>query len=182
MLLPVHAMHLRLTIDALNSMVEEDNPFTFAQANFYLGLLYSYSVGAFREAKYHCQKAIEAVRRNRIRFVSISTGSHVGIKRENAEELHEKAVFLGQMLYMETHVYLIGQPSFSTKFDLGEEFKAELPVSLVLIFGRGIDFLTDHLQSLYSDTYLHGDQPAEISLELETQFRYELPVRVSALS
>jgi hypothetical protein len=139
-LLSIQAVHLRLTLDVLEKMVEEEDPFIFAQANFYVGIAHAYGINAYREAKRYCQTAVQVFRRNNIRFVSVSTGHDVESKREDLEELHERTVFLGHMLYLETHVYLIGQPSATMEFEIGEDFKVELPVhSIFLIHLRPSD-------------------------------------------
>lgn len=162
-------------------MKEEDDTLQYVQANFYMGLAYAYTQ-TMHIAKRYIRKAVDCVKRKDIRFVPMSTGDAsnsesriVTPPQESFEITREKAALLAQIVYVENMFYLIGQPASLVGFYLEDHFKSELPVGYpVFIFHSR---RSSHFQRLYHDVYMQADQPAEISLDLESQFRYELPVR-----
>lgn len=92
-------------------------------------LCYRYT-HAFREAKRYYKTSMNIVKRNHIRFVTASTGGSVYHSPEILEKVHEKAALLAQMVHLEVHVYTTGQATFSSAFELPDEFKSELTVCL----------------------------------------------------
>lgn len=181
-LLQIQASHLRLTLEALGSMREEDDPFSFARAHFFLGMAHAYTQG-FRQARHYYRIAMDIIRRHGIRFVTMSTGGAVKNLMEPLEEVHERAGILAHMVYLANHIYLLGKPDFNMAFHMDEDFnKSELPVRISCFIMLLADILC---QRLYSDIFCNDDgDPTrrEISWDLENQFRDELPVRIPLCS
>lgn len=111
-MLPAQAMHLQCSLDALHSMREEDDPLSLAQAYFYMGMAHAY-MQAIKVGKRYFKKCVDVVQRNKIRFVPISNGDGdslniISTPPESQECVHERVVFLAQMVYLEDVVYIIG--------------------------------------------------------------------------
>jgi hypothetical protein len=123
----VEATHQKLTLTSLTSMNEEDL-LSLAQANIWMGLGCIYR-RLFRQAKPYMKTSLQIIRKN-IRFFGGDTTTRQEksmISPVPPEEVHERVVFLSQVLYIEAAVYLIGQPG-ATGFVLPE---AMLPDFLV---------------------------------------------------
>lgn len=131
--LRVQAVHLRLAVDALATMKEEDDPFAFAQAYFYMGLANGYVQNVNTSIRL-LRKSVETVRRNNIRYVPFSIGDAtqqepniLASLPEFSEEVHERAVLLSQMLHSETFMYIVGQPG-EGGYHCEDDLKGVLPV------------------------------------------------------
>lgn len=101
-------MHLHLTLDALASMKERDDPYSYAQAHLFLALTYGYA-HSMSLGKRYLKKAVEIIRRNRLRFVPISDGDVAQSQEEDTESLYERVTVLAQMVYVGIITYLVGQ-------------------------------------------------------------------------
>jgi hypothetical protein len=133
--LPAQAFHLRRTLKSFASMREEDDPFNFALANFYMGLSNGYIQNVKTSIRL-LRRSVEVVRRNGIRFVPISSGDacqqhHDSLSSipEFSEDVHERAAFLSQMLYTESFLFLAGQPGEDVCF-FDDKLKPVLHVRL----------------------------------------------------
>jgi hypothetical protein len=132
-LLYIQAVHLRLSLEALATMVEEDDPVSLARANHFMAMAHAYTRNV-RSSKYYLRKTVDIIQRRQIRCVPISRtdSAHHESKVLTkvppfSEEVHERVVFLAQMLYAGTFVYLAGQPEgFGSAFD--DSFDFGLPV------------------------------------------------------
>jgi hypothetical protein len=142
-LLYIQAIHLRLALEALATMVEEDDPFSLARAYHYMAMAYAYTRNV-RYSKHCLRKSVDIIQRRKIRCVAITVGDST--QREPdvlppvppfTEEVHERVAFLAQMLYAGTFVYLVGQPEvFESGFDDGFDFGLPVCVSLLFFFGE----------------------------------------------
>jgi hypothetical protein len=129
-LLPIQVEHLDLALRALGNMKEEDDPMSFAQANFFIGKAYTYtqSVGI---GKRYLRKAMQTVRRYGIRFVQDSGSADPNGGSpfpEPAEIICERFMLLGELLYTEVVFYMFGQPTVQLDFHQEEYFRSEIPV------------------------------------------------------
>lgn len=122
-------------------MNEETDPFCFARANFFLGMAHGYIQG-LRQAKSYHRIAMDVVRRNGIRFVTMSDGGAVTNVVEPLEEVHERSAILAHMVYLANHIYLLGKPDFKMPFYNDEDFNnSELSVSARCYFLKISDVL-----------------------------------------
>lgn len=101
----------------MKTIDEQEDPFSFALAYFYMGLAHGYAQNSTMAIR-TLRKSVESIRRNGIRYMPISHGnaSQQGPNvltslPEFSEEVHERAVFLSQMLHSETFMYMAGQPN-----------------------------------------------------------------------
>lgn len=132
-LLHVQAGHLLLSREALKTIQEKDDPFTYAQAHFYLGFAYTYA-RSILPGKRHLKRAVEALRRNNIRFVPMSTGdmeeyNPISTVVEPLDLVRERITLLSGVVFVEIMFYLVGQPSLVLGFKVGDDYKSEMPVS-----------------------------------------------------
>lgn len=121
-----------LARNALGSMRSEDDPFTFAQAHHFMAVacLYNHGLGSGRM---HHKKAVAAIKRHDIRFVPRMPPLGVACVRSVfGEEVHERAVFLAQVIYSEINNRFIGGEAEDSGLDLEKQFRYELPVSFRL--------------------------------------------------
>lgn len=170
-------------------MKEEDDPLALAQANLFMGSAYGYAQ-ALGTGKKYLKRSVEIIRRHKLRFVTISTGDRATQRvdilssQEVMDEVHERAAFLAQTLFIETLAYIMGQTSSNrTGIIFDHTDKSEPLVSFSTLFRRNLVFFyTYREQKLYQNVYFHEEKIAETSLDLESQFRYELPVRSSFIS
>lgn len=99
---------------------------------------------------------------------------------ESLEEVHERAGTLAHMVHLAVYLYLLGKPDFRIPFHSNEDFGSfELPVC-TFSSSMGLHRIDLLGQQLYS--YIFHDEDCdqsrrEMSWDLETQFRDELPVR-----
>lgn len=132
-------------------MSEEEDPFLFAQANFYMGCAYSYA-RSLKLGKRHFKRAGEIIRRNHIRFVPISQGgtelNTAVCSTEPLDVVQERVTLLAQMVFSEVAFYLIGQPSLVIGFVVGDEERSDLPVGFHILFPLRI-LLKNHLDILF---------------------------------
>lgn len=126
----------------LKGMNEKEDPFTVAQANFYLGTaaIYCRSVGV---GKRYLKRSVDIIRRNNIRFVPIprdeaytGQGANTVLSSvEPMELIEERVTLLAQVVSMELLIYLVGQPSLVlTGIEVLKDEEPELPVCLCNIF------------------------------------------------
>lgn len=74
---------------------------------------------------------MDIIRRNGIRFVTMSKGSDIANTIEPLEEVHERAGILAHVVYLANHIYLLGKPDFNMPFHHDDLFnKTELPASI----------------------------------------------------
>lgn len=79
-------------------------------------------------AKYYLKRCLDIVKRNDIRFVPHSEDAISSSTLELTEESHERVVFLGQLLYWFTYLYLLDGHSEEKYPNLERQFRFELPV------------------------------------------------------
>lgn len=133
-LLPIQAVHLVSTLEALESMDELGDPLAIAQANSLIGSAFGYA-NALRKAKGFLRKSVEIVRRNNVRFVEIQSGEaaqqrlDIRSSPELLEQVHERAVVLAQMVHVEILSYLIGQQPSTMGLNYDAENTSEMNVS-----------------------------------------------------
>lgn len=176
-LLPTQAGHLMSTLEAFASMREENDPFSLAQASWTMCIVYTHPQN-LAMARRHLKMSMDIVQRNNIRFVPNSKGrtsSHAEISNfvpVFTEAVHERTAFLANLVHAETFIYLAAQPGGGYYPD-NSSYEAELGVSITSP-SRAV-FL---MQAVYSDVYSEPSltQNGITYPELETQFRYDLPV------
>lgn len=132
----IQARHLQATLDALHCMKEEDDPLALSQAFWCMCMIHA-CAQSHKLAKIYLRKSLEIIRRHDIQFVPTSRGDAASQERNVcsplppfSETLHERAAFLGQMLYGEVFVYISSQPGPRTHIGpFDEDFNNnELPV------------------------------------------------------
>lgn len=158
-------------------MNEEDDPLALAQANLFMGSAYGYAQ-SLKTGKKYLKRSAEIIRRHKLRFVKTSIGknaeqrSNILSSQEVLDEVQERAAFLAQTVYVEILAYLMGQTPSTFGFNPGHPNDSETTVS-------GCSFRLDVASSLgqafYLEVYLDEENPTEVPLDLESQFRYELP-------
>lgn len=133
--LAIQARHLRLSRAAFKNMEESDDPFAFAQANYYMGCAYlnaqSTNIGIL-----YVRRALHVIRRNDIRFVPSHTiatagqGSRAAQTQGNSFELaRERIALLSSVILLGVILYLVGQPSvILVGLQFSEDFSSKLPV------------------------------------------------------
>jgi hypothetical protein len=152
-LLPIRSKHLHLALQALRTMKEEDDPFSFAQANFFIGTAYLY-VRAVHVGNRYLKRAIQTIKRNNIRFVSSSRRDYISSEpnpnidpplpeTESLEIVYERCLLLGELVYIGVVFYMIGQPTVKFDIVLEDYFLSQLPVgSLDSAKGSSVVFFT----------------------------------------
>lgn len=122
---------MQLTWESLSDMREEVDPFQLARAYHFLSMacLYTHNLAV---GKRYQSISFDILKRNNIRFVPSSSGHNVlPTVREFSEEAHERASFLGQLIYSELDLQLVvGEPA-ELSAELEHQFRYELPVSFV---------------------------------------------------
>lgn len=129
----IQSAHLQLALDALGTMREEDDPFSLAQANFFMGMAYGHTQ-VIASAKQYLMRAVQITRRHNIRFVPMSEEGSPHSPPEFTEEVHERVAFLAHMLHLETAMYLVDKPpSAPPGVNFEEHIEYQLPVSASLL-------------------------------------------------
>lgn len=125
---------MQLTWEWLAEMRENDDPLQLAKAYHFLSMacLYTHNLAI---GKRYQSMAFEIIKRNDIRFVPHSSGTNLlPSTREFSEEVHERATFLGQLVYSELDLQLVvGEPA-ELSADLEQQFRYELPVNFSSTF------------------------------------------------
>lgn len=126
-LIHLQEINRSLACECLENMREENDPFTFAQAHHFMAIACLYNHGLIRAGTFHHKRAVEAIKRNNIRFVPSQQGLPC-TRAAFSEEVHERAVFLAQVVYSEINKrFLAGDPE-DPELDLEKQFRYELPV------------------------------------------------------
>lgn len=131
--LAIQARHLFLARQAIKRMTEKEDPLAFAQANFYMGSACCYA-RSMPSGKRYLKVTVEILRRNNIRFVPVSEGDSAQHELntvpslEPLELVRERVTLLTQVVFVEVMFYLLGQPSLVVGFNVGQDYKSELPV------------------------------------------------------
>lgn len=184
-LLSILAGHFQLTLAALATMKEEDDPLALARAYWAMTIAHVFpsSVSA---AQRYLFKSMEVIRRNNLRFIrcAADNGSQLDsivspVVEEFSEEVHERVAYLADMLHVETYVYIAGQPGGPYYYHSEDFYKNALPVRTACIPRK---FLLISVQKVYSELYQYSYDSStneKLLSDLEVQFRYELPVRLS---
>lgn len=109
-------------------MKEENDPLAKAQGWIFMASASVFTHNITR-AKHYLKRCLEIVKRNDIRFVPRSTDGISSFTLELTEENHERVVFLGQLLYWLSYLYLLDGHSEEEFTNLERQFRFELPVS-----------------------------------------------------
>ena len=112
-------------------MADHVDPFTLAQAWGFMGSATIFTHNITR-GKHYLRRCIELVKMNDIRFVPHLTGDEEDVtsapRLDFTEEVHERAVFLAQLIYWLTYMNLLDGHSEEHCADLEHQFRFELPV------------------------------------------------------
>lgn len=132
-LLSIQAGHLLLSQEALKTMQEKGDPFTYAQAHFYMGFAYTYARSVVLGNRL-LKRAVEVIRRNNIRFVPMSTGdlaehNLVSAVVEPLDLMRERVTLLSGVVFIGIIFYLVGQPALVLGFTFEDDYKSAMPVS-----------------------------------------------------
>lgn len=110
-------------------MQESDDPFTFAQAHHFMAIACLYNHGLLR-GTYHHKIAVATIKRHNIRFAPSAHGSSSYDSTVFSEGVHERAVFLAQVVYSEINQRLFAGEQEDPDLDLESQFRYELPVRI----------------------------------------------------
>jgi len=121
--------HLALAYQTLQRMEEEDDPFIYAQAHQYLGLIALYSQDSTTAIAYH-EEAVKITERNDLHILKdpghmISDPAHI-----EASEVLERAVFLGTLLHLEVSLDVFKAKKRTRCYAIEEEFRYRFPVCM----------------------------------------------------
>lgn len=115
-------------------MQEDEDPFAKAQGWMFMASG-SISTHNIIQGKYYLKRCLDIVKRNDIRFVPHSEGAILSSTLEITEEVHERVVFLGQLIYWLGYMYLLDGHSEDDCSDLELQFRFELPVCDPFLWG-----------------------------------------------
>jgi hypothetical protein len=131
-LLHIEEKYSRLASASLQSMNEEEDPFSTALASHYMSMLCLYSHAA-QPGKYLHEKAVEIINKHDIRFVprTVTAGTALDVVEcKILEEMHERAAHLSQIIFTEVNYNFVARETLDMCSDLEKQFRNELPVCI----------------------------------------------------